>query len=335
MTTIAQQPEISSLGSGLSRRRARPGYGGASAALRPTPYVPPIARTGAPCVCGGLGPTAEETLCRPCRQEAIAQHGPRLARLLSALTYEHRDVRLRWAGPDTCETGWTPRVDFHAPHVLDPDGPPVLWHGLRYWEDDQLIAAYASGASDEQVLSLALAMAHYALTTIMIHEVGEWYTYRGSRVYPPHRPDPYLPHDEDNGPDGNGAIVLWLTYLTSANGRAEHVLADKVAQVASCPVRREDLGILPGQTLHLDAGGITVIPPASTTATTGAWTAPRHGEDPVTAALRDIHRTMVMSELTVAAQHLHLAGRPVLAPAPGAVQDSGRLAWDAHLTYDG
>ncbi|MCP9973591.1 hypothetical protein [Streptomyces somaliensis] len=221
--------------------------------------------------------------------------------------------------------------------MLDPDGPPVLWHGLRYWEDDQLIAAYAIGASDAQVLSLALAMAHYALTTIVIHEVGEWYTHRGTRVYPRHRPDPYLPHDQDNGPDGNGAIVLWLTYPPCLNSQAdtERDPHDEAPHPASCPVRRQDLRALPGQTLHLDADGITVTPPADATATTGTWTAPRDGEDPVAAALRDIHRTMVMSELAVVAQHLNLSGRPVFAPAPGPAQGSDWLAWHAHLAYDG
>ncbi|MFC5149026.1 hypothetical protein [Streptomyces aureoversilis] len=171
-----------------------------------------MTRDVARCVCGGWGLTAEESLCRPCRRAAVDVHGGRLAALLARITYDHRGVRLHWSGPGSSPEAITPRVRLSAPDVGDPHGAAIELRWFEYWVDDQLIAACAHGASDGEVLALAVAQAHYALATLLVHEVGEWFTYCGRQVFPPHRPDPHFPLDEDNGPDGNGAVVLWLTY---------------------------------------------------------------------------------------------------------------------------
>ncbi|MEE1797566.1 hypothetical protein PUR57_02505 [Streptomyces sp. JV176] len=239
-----------------------------------------------------------------------------------------------WSGADSDPGAFTPRVDFTTPDLHDPHGAPVQFRWFGLWEDDQLIAACARGFSDEQVLALALSMAHYALATLAVHEVGEWYTYRSSQVYPPHRPDPYLPHEEDRGPDGNGQVVLWLTYGSPASDAAGQPRADTSVSADRPPVRREELGILPGQTLDLSPNGITVIPPADRSVTAGVWSAPRDEDASVAVALRDVHRTMAMSELAVVAAHLHLSGQTVFAPTPGSAH-RGCLSWDACLTYDG
>ncbi|MEV0084465.1 hypothetical protein [Saccharopolyspora sp. NPDC050642] len=128
----------------------------------------------------------------PCRRQAVAQHGARLAELLSEITYDHRGIRLSWAGPDTDPTAFTPRVRFTTADVHDPHGPPVCFGWFEDHADDQLIAACTAGADDWTVLGMAVAQAHYAVATLAVHEVGEWFTYQGRQVFPPHRPDPYL-----------------------------------------------------------------------------------------------------------------------------------------------
>ncbi|MFB7836117.1 hypothetical protein [Streptomyces sp. NPDC056056] len=297
------------------------------------PYLPPMIREMERCLCGDSGLTCEESMCRPCREEAVAVHGQRLSRILDTIRYEHRGVTLTWTEASSHASAFTPRVSFLMPDVDDPQGPPHLFRGFAYWEDDQLIAACAKGANDEEILALALAMAHYALTTLAIHEVDEWYTYRSVQVYPPHRRDQHLPHEEDRGPDGNGAVVLWLTYTGPAHAEAGQV-PDAAHATELIPVRREDVAIMPAQSLQMTATAIQVTAPTTTTTTTNHWTAPRQGEDPLAAALRDIHHTLVISELCVVARHLTLAGRPAFAATPDSAEGD-RLTWDAYLTYDG
>ncbi|MFJ6141385.1 hypothetical protein [Kitasatospora sp. NPDC092286] len=285
------------------------------------------------CLCGQSGLTCEESMCRSCREDAVAVHGQRLERLLSTIRYEHRGVTLTWTEVSSHASAFTPRVSFLVPDVDDPQGPPHLFRGFAYWEDDQLIAACARGASDDEILSLALAMAHYALATLAIHEVDEWYTYRSVQVYPPHRRDQHLPHEEDRGPDGNGAVVLWLTYTGPAHAEAGQV-PDVPVIPARVPVHREDVAIMPGQSLRMGATAIQITSPASAVTTSNQWTALRGGEDVLAAALRDIHHAMVLSELCVVARHLTLAGHPAFAARPGSAEGD-RLTWYAYLTYDG
>ncbi|MFI1259186.1 hypothetical protein ACH4U6_36415 [Streptomyces netropsis] len=282
-------------------------------------------------------------------------HGDRLAALLNRITFDHRGVHLSWSGPGTDAECFTPRVRLTAPDVHDTNGTPIALRWFEYWADDQLIAACAHGASDDEILALAVAQAHYALATLLVHEVGEWFTYRGRQVYPPHRPDPYVPQDEDGGPDGNGAIVLWLTYPHPAGpapgpapgaplpaaarisaGSASHLAPLPAAvpgPVAAHRVDPADIGTLPGQLLILDSHQITVTPPHALTATRGTWSPVPDQHDALAQALRDIHRVMVMSELAVLATCLHLNGAPVLALAPGPSWTGA--PWHAHLTDDG
>ncbi|MGP3941887.1 hypothetical protein [Streptomyces sp. 6N106] len=131
--------------------------------------------------------------------------------------------------------------------------------------------------------------------------MGEWYTYRGHQIYPPHRPDPYLPHDEDGGPDGNGQVVLWLTYGDASAPTADQPRASVFSHGVRLPVNRDDIGTLPGQTLFLAPHGITVTSPHTSLATFTSWTNPQDGEGAVALTLRDIHQAMVMSELGVVA----------------------------------
>ncbi|MEW1629661.1 hypothetical protein AB0387_20025 [Streptomyces sp. NPDC089173] len=297
------------------------------------PYLPPMIREMERCLCGQSGLTCEESMCRSCREDAVVVHGQRLARLLSAIRYEHRGVTLTWTEASSHASAFTPRVSFLMPDVYDPQGPPHLFRGFAYWEDDQLIAACARGASDDEILSLALSMAHYALATLAIHELDEWYTYRSVQVYPPHRRDQHLPRDEDRGPDGNGAVVLWLAYTGPAHAEAGQV-PDVPLMPTHVPVHREDVAIMPRQALCMGATAIQVTPPASAVTTSNQWTAPRDGEDVLAAALRDIHHTMVLSELSVVARNLTLAGSPAFAARPGSAEGD-RLTWDAYLTYDG
>jgi len=308
---------------------------GANALPPLVPYVPPMARESVCCPCGRWGPTAEESLCRPCRQRAVGEHGERLAGLLAHVTYDHRAVHLSWTGPDDGPSAFTPRVHFTAPDVLAPHGASITLRWFDHWADDQLIAACATGAGDEHLLALSVAQAHYALATLAVHEVGEWNTYRGHQVYPPHRPDPYLPHDEDGGPDGNGQVVLWLTYDGAAGSAADQPRASALSRTVRQPVHREDIGTLPGQTLILAPHGITVTPPHTALPTFTSWTTPRENEDPVELALRDIHQAMVISELGAVAAHLHLSGAPVLARNPGPHLGGDGVAWAASVTYDG
>ncbi|MFE5859769.1 hypothetical protein [Streptomyces virginiae] len=298
------------------------------------PYTPPLARDSDRCPCGGSGLTCEESMCRPCRELAVATDGRRRTQLLSTIRYDHRGVRLNWTEASSHASAFTPRVDFLMPDVHNPEGPPHLFRGFAYWEDDQLIAACAKGARDEEILSLALAMAHYDLATLAIHEVDEWYTCRSAQVYPPHRPDPYVTQDEDRGPDGNGAVVLWLAYGGAAHHAAGQPHGDIPRRPRHLPIEQGDLDTMPGQTLHIDLEGIRVTPPGSTALTTSGWSAPREGEATAAASLRDVHRALVMSELAVVASNLSLSGRLALAPTPGATP-TALLAWDAYLTYDG
>ncbi|WP_414170972.1 hypothetical protein ACMATS_38320 (plasmid) [Streptoverticillium reticulum] len=323
------------------------------------PYLPPLTRDVARCVCGGWGARAEESLCRTCREQAVAVHGERLAALLSRITYGHRGVRLHWTGPDTDAECFTPRVHFTAPDVNDPGGPAIELRWFEHWADDQLVTACAHGARDEEILALAVAQAHYALATLLVHEVGEWFTYHGRQVFPPHRRDPHLPLDEDNGPDGNGPVVLWLTYSTTPTARAEDtgptaghgpltdpalVLGQEAAPPLSsaggpgagpaCPVNWAALGARPGRVLTLAPHGITVTAPDTTTFS--AWS-PRarqqSRQETLEQALRDIHHVMVRSGLCDLAAHLNLDGVPVLAPHPG-TQAPG-APWQLSLAYDG
>ncbi|MEU2514741.1 hypothetical protein [Streptomyces syringium] len=257
---------------------------------------------------------------------------------------------------------------FTAPDVLDPSGPVLAMHWFEHWADDELIAACAPGAPDDVILALAVAQAHYALATLLIHEVGEWFTYRGRQVFPPHRPDPYLPLDEDGGPDGNGAVVLWLTYGPAAApgpaaGRPGAAPAPvPVSRPVSAPgpgagesrpccpvpppvprraVRRRvdpaDVATLPGQLLTLSPYGPAVTAPDSAALTSGTWSPPQdhHQDDEdveaVERELRDIHHALVMSELTMLAAHLKLHHAPVLTPLSGPVRSRCRLARPPHL----
>lgn len=298
------------------------------------PYLPPITREPARCVCGGSGRTAEETLCRPCRETAVAEHGDRLTRLLGGITYDHRSVHLKWSATGTTPEAFNPRVTFTAPDATDPDRALVEFHGFAYWADDMLVAACAAGASDDQVLALAVAQAHYVISCLAVHEVGEWFTYRDEQVFPPHRPDPYLPHDEDSGPDGNGQVVLWLTYGRAVRGgRPAGAVPSPLS--AECWPDLADLGTLPGQTLSVDQHGITIEGPGDAPAAFTAWAdaAPDMPSDGLEQVLRPIHQAIVASELAVVARHLRLLGEPVLAPAPGPAGDG--VAWQAYLTHDG
>lgn len=287
------------------------------------PYLPPMVRDAASCVCGWYG-WGTQQLCAPCRDQAVRQHGTRLADLLSTITYDHRGVRLSWSKPDTEPTAFTPRVRFTTTDVHNPQGPAVQLGWFEEWADDQLIGACANGADDMTLLALAVAQAHYAVATLAVHEVGEWFTDHDRQVYPPHRPDPDMPGDEDNGPDGNGDIVLWFNYHPPASSTTPSI------PVRDCPVQPEGLGTLPGQQLRLSPHGITITPPQESQEHVAAWTAPQPGQPPRRGdALRDIHHAMVMSELTVVATHLQLAGVPIFAAG------GHGIAYTAQLTYDG
>lgn len=78
-----------------SKRNGRPAV---TAEMLPQliPYTPPLARDSERCPCGESGRTCEESMCRPCRELAVATHGQRLTRLLSTIRYDHRGVRLSW-----------------------------------------------------------------------------------------------------------------------------------------------------------------------------------------------------------------------------------------------
>ncbi|QYA98909.1 hypothetical protein KZO11_37830 [Streptomyces anulatus] len=199
-----------------------------------------------------------------------------------------------------------------------------------------LVAACAGGASDDEILALAVAQAHYAVATLAVHEVGEWFTFRGEQVFPPHRPDHGLSGDEGNGPDGNGAVVLWLAYdHEDSTTRTPGAGAAPVGGPASCLA---DIGSLPGQRLDADDSGITVKGPGDAPATRIPWAEaheaiPSGAEHQRSDILHAVHQSIVSSELRVVARHLLLRGQPVLAPAPGA-EGSG-LAWQFRLTYDG
>ncbi|MEU5423494.1 hypothetical protein [Streptomyces sp. NPDC020667] len=319
-----------------------------------------MTRDVARCVCGGWGLTAEESLCRPCRRAAVDVHGGRLAALLNRITFDHRGVCLSWSGPSTEPEAFTPRVRLSAPDVGDPHGAAIELRWFDYWADDQLIAACARGASDGEVLALAVAQAHYALGTLLVHEVGEWFTYRGRQVFPPHRPDPCFPLDEDNGPDGNGPVVLWLTYPTTPTARAADTgptaghgprtdpapVPGQEAAPPLCPTAgsgagpadRVDpaaFGARPGHVLTLAPHGITVTASDDTTVS-GVWS-PRDRQGPqqetLERALHDIHGVMVLSELCGLAAHLSLDGVPALAPEPGCGMPG--VPWEVRLTYDG
>ncbi|MEU1824212.1 hypothetical protein ABZ502_17515 [Streptomyces abikoensis] len=198
-----------------------------------------------------------------------------------------------------------------------------------------LLTACVAGADDSQVLSLAVAQAHYAVSSLAVHEVGEWFTYHGTQVFPPHRPDPYLPHDQDGGPDGNGQVVLWLDYGPAAGEAPEaktplDAAADQYVDLAA-------IGTLPGQAVCLSKDGVTVDGPGCS-----SITLPWSGLSPVPAAtnsqervLHLLHQAVVASELRLIAQNLRVQGESVLAPVPGPYQDQARVNWRAHLTYDG
>ncbi|MER5738897.1 hypothetical protein ABT117_24875 [Streptomyces sp. NPDC002262] len=306
-----------------------------AAALSPlTPYTPPIARHHERCVCGGSGSSAEETLCRPCRDNAVAEHGERLTHLLRTISYDHRGVRLRWTDAGPRATAFTPRVSFLMPDIHDPSGPHHTFRAFEYWEDDQLITACVKGASDQEILALALSMAHYVLVCVALHEVGEWLTYRSAQVYPPHRLDPCFPLDEDRGPDGNGQVVAWLSYAGPAAAEADQPGDTPIRPEHSLPLAEEDLGVMPGQKLHLTPQGIHVSPPGDAATTTFPWTARRPGEDALAAALRDIHYALGTSELSVVAEHLKVAGKAIFTTSPAALPTGSLLTWDVYLTYD-
>ncbi|MFF4188470.1 hypothetical protein ACFYZ9_35255 [Streptomyces sp. NPDC001691] len=301
------------------------------------PYVPPIARDAASCVCGVSRWVFEEVLCQSCRSTAVEEHGERLTRLLAEISYDYRDIHLTWSAAGESPESFNPRVLFMAPDVTDPGRGKIQLRWFRYWADDMLVAAYAAGASDEEVLALAVAQAHYAIGTLAVHEVGEWFTYRGKQVFPPHRSDPGFPADEENGPDGNGAVVLWLAY-DRQNSTTPTPGAAAAAPAGGWEPYLTDIGTLPGQRLDADDSGITVDGPDDAPATRFSWADATAAfslgpEDDRSRTLHAVHQSIVSSELSVIARHLLVRGQPVLAPAPGS-KGSG-LPWRFHLTYDG
>ncbi|MGW0673550.1 hypothetical protein [Streptomyces sp. NPDC002746] len=299
------------------------------------PYVPPIARDATPCVCGVSRWVFEEVLCQSCRCAAVEKHGERLTRLLADISYDHRGIHLTWSDAGVSAEAFNPRVLFTAPDVTAPDRGTIQLRWFHYWADDMLVAACAAGASDDEVLELAVAQAHYAVATLAIHEVGEWFTFRGEQVFPPHRPDHDLPGDEASGPDGNGAVVLWLTYdHEDDDARTSGAVA---APAGGGEPYLTDIGALPGQKLYAAGTGITVEGPGDAPATRFSWDATgadsSGAEDDRSSTLHAVHQSIVSSELRVVARHLLLRGQPALVPAPGS-EGSGPT-WRFHLTYDG
>ncbi|MFJ4526196.1 hypothetical protein ACIP4Y_35660 [Streptomyces sp. NPDC088810] len=295
------------------------------------PYLPPIARASATCVCGATRWVVEEVMCPPCRGKAVERHGDRLTHLLADISYNHRGVHLAWSDACADPGAFNPHVVFTAPDVTDPHRKQIQLRWFHYWADDMLVAACAAGAGDEEVLALAVAQAHYAIATLAVHEVGEWFTFRGEQVFPPHRCDPGLPNDEENGPDGNGAVVLWLRYGREATAHppaASTAIRDHAAYLA-------DITTLPGQKPRADTAGITVEGPGDAPATHFAWADATTAEatDDRSRILHAVHQAIVASELTVVARHLLVGGQPVLAPSPPPA--SRGVPWQAHLTYDG
>ncbi|MFB7918929.1 hypothetical protein [Streptomyces sp. NPDC056061] len=297
------------------------------------PYVPPAAREAATCVCGVSRLAFEEILCPPCRRTAVERHGDRLAGLLADISYNCRDVHLTWSEAGIAPDAFNPRVVFTAPDVTDPHRQKIQLRWFDCWADDMLVAACATGASDKMVLALAVAQAHYAIATLAVHEVGEWFTFRGEQVFPPHRRAPDLPDDEETGPDGNGQVVLWLAYghddsIDRPRGPVSAPIADHVTYLA-------DIGTLPGQRLCADESGITVEGPDNALATRFPWSnaSTAGAGDDRTRVLHSVHRSLVVSELMVVARHLLVHSRPVLAPTPG--PGAVGVVWQAHLTYDG
>ncbi|MEW1548389.1 hypothetical protein [Streptomyces tsukubensis] len=72
------------------------------------PYLPPMIREMERCLCGQSGLTCEESMCRSCRENAVAVHGQRLARLLDVICYEHRGVTLTWTEASGHASAFTP-----------------------------------------------------------------------------------------------------------------------------------------------------------------------------------------------------------------------------------
>ncbi|MDW4912556.1 hypothetical protein [Streptomyces californicus] len=300
------------------------------------PYVPPIARDATSCVCGVSRCLFEEALCPPCRRAAVENHGDRLARLLTEISFDHRDIHLTWSDAGVSPEAFNPRVSFTAPDVTAPGHNEVQFRWFHYWADDMLVAACAAGADDDTVLELAVAQAHYAVATLAIHEVGEWFTFHGEQVFPPHRPDHDLPSDEENGPDGNGAVVLWFSY--DRQNRTARTPGTVAAPADGWERYLADIETLPGQRLHADSSGIAVAGPGDLPATRFSWTeatgeSANGLQDDRSRVLHAVHQGIVSSELSVVARHLLVRGQPVLAPAPGS-KGSG-LPWRFHLTYDG
>ncbi|MFF2228343.1 hypothetical protein ACFVV7_34055 [Streptomyces globisporus] len=299
------------------------------------PYVPPIARDATPCVCGESRWLFEEVLCPSCRHAAVEKHGQRLTRLLANISFDHRDIHLSWSDAGVSPDAFNPRVLFTAPDVTAPGRGKIQLRWFHYWADDMLVSACAAGANDDEVLELAVAQAHYAVATLAVHEVGEWFTFRGEQVFPPHRPDHDLPGDEENGPDGNGAVVLWLAYghdddAARASGAVGAAAGGRASYLA-------DIGTLPGQKLYAVDSGIAVEGPGDAPATRFSWEvngANSSGiEDDRSRTLHAVHEAIISSELRVVARHLLVRGQPVLAPAPDS-EGSG-LTWRFHLAYDG
>lgn len=273
-----------------------------------------------------------------------------VAQASDRIRFTHPDVHLS-ISPAATELTW------RGPDSDDPAGPVRDWDWLSAPDTTGLVelerlAVSRTAAAADEVVRLLTRRAHQALALNAVHEVGEWLKLNGVRPFGPHTPirdrltGQVVPGGVDDGPQGNGAVLLELAYDAHLPEAAPTVPAptptagalEWLCQCLAACRFSDAFTYRPGSRVEITPGGPRLVVDDLLDARTGARTTATldrrwsssvleaatalHGAAPESLAwnvlarqvARDVHRTLVIFEIHEIGEHLLVDGSRPLDP---------------------